>query len=936
MDALLFTRLRCNAVVEARLTKLCIAAIASAIILLLSQPPLKAETEVQGRVSGLWTLQGSPYVATDALMVSRDDTLKVEPGVEVRFDGRFPFYIMGALLAEGTEADSILFAPVAGADAWGGLRFILPDSATTLRYCIIRDGRTLEEDGYADSLYSGGNLYFWGGPVVLEHCRISRGWARLMGGGAAMEYASPVFRNCLFTENVAQALGGGISISSASNPEFYDCTVQGNRTDQAGGGVFVTGNSNPVFDQCAFDRNSSAVGGGLDIEESSSPVLRHCFITNNASQAGGGVYVRGFTTAPLFEWCRFYANVANDGSKVGGGIYIRGGASPEIIYCSFSENNANYGGGIYLKEPPRSKIHHCLFVLNDALTGGGGIGTSTDLGDTAMVISNCTFFNNRGGTGQVPYATAVLAREGSRVHLNNSIIWGEGPHFGAPGLVTASYCNIKYGFEGEGNSDLNPGFFEKDSSLLLLRGDSPCVDSGDPALASDPDSTVTDRGWLHFPQNAREGLSEDALAVELTTIDRTDQTLHFRNLTGVPIYTAVLDQWISQVRMDTVNVSLITGDSLLHGAAWTTDGVILYGSGGGTPKIYRLDPEFNLVGSFDQPGGEDDGFLDLGSDGMQMLYGANGDQIYEFTTEGEQGEEYRKPGGVAAINGLGVDLQHPYQFVDYYMGGNEGYIIRADDEMWERDRVQVGDSLRGLGVKGNSRALYTTTINELGNTILSLILPDLDLVSPLYHLNPPEGCRMGGFEVTQSWEPGRGTLVGLWEGEGDKADRLLVEDLYCSWLAVRPEWKLLLPGEETEWNITFAGDQMPAGLYESNLWLVVNGFGEGGEVFARMNNIQSGVKESQPLTPTAIQLGPIYPNPFNAQARYSFRLDHPGALNVSILDLQGREVKSLYRGQIEAGFHQGALTVRGLTTGSYFLQFDTGSVHCIQPFVVLK
>jgi DNA-binding transcriptional ArsR family regulator len=67
-------------------------------------------TEVGGDVSGLWTLDGSPYVAVENLTVAEGTTLKIDPGVEVLFNERFGLTVNGTLLVRGTASNHVLFA----------------------------------------------------------------------------------------------------------------------------------------------------------------------------------------------------------------------------------------------------------------------------------------------------------------------------------------------------------------------------------------------------------------------------------------------------------------------------------------------------------------------------------------------------------------------------------------------------------------------------------------------------------------------------------------------------------------------------------------------------------------------------------------------------------------------------------------------------------
>ena len=66
-------------------------------------------TSVNGNVDGVWSQSGSPYVITNNLVIQPDDTLIIEPGTEILFDGHYRIDVFGLLLAVGTEEDSIIF-----------------------------------------------------------------------------------------------------------------------------------------------------------------------------------------------------------------------------------------------------------------------------------------------------------------------------------------------------------------------------------------------------------------------------------------------------------------------------------------------------------------------------------------------------------------------------------------------------------------------------------------------------------------------------------------------------------------------------------------------------------------------------------------------------------------------------------------------------------
>ena len=77
-----------------------------AIFVILTQSA-QAQTEVGGEVSGVWDIEGSPYILLENTIVPVNEELIIEPGVEVLLDSCVYFTINGRLLAEGTEEDSI-------------------------------------------------------------------------------------------------------------------------------------------------------------------------------------------------------------------------------------------------------------------------------------------------------------------------------------------------------------------------------------------------------------------------------------------------------------------------------------------------------------------------------------------------------------------------------------------------------------------------------------------------------------------------------------------------------------------------------------------------------------------------------------------------------------------------------------------------------------
>ncbi|MFN3821662.1 MAG: right-handed parallel beta-helix repeat-containing protein, partial [bacterium] len=58
---------------------------------------------------GVIRLSGSPYLVIDTLLVDSGKTLRIEPGVELRFEEALPLIVKGNIRAEGTAEAPIIF-----------------------------------------------------------------------------------------------------------------------------------------------------------------------------------------------------------------------------------------------------------------------------------------------------------------------------------------------------------------------------------------------------------------------------------------------------------------------------------------------------------------------------------------------------------------------------------------------------------------------------------------------------------------------------------------------------------------------------------------------------------------------------------------------------------------------------------------------------------
>ncbi|RJS78472.1 PKD domain-containing protein [Candidatus Bathyarchaeota archaeon] len=109
-------------------------------------PSVKA-TYVEGEINQdtVWTLVDHPFVLSNNVTVLPDVTLTIEPGVEVRFGGKFSLIVEGILVANGTGDRVIRFTSNKKEPEPGDWRAIIfsndnPAQQSTLKKCVLEYG----------------------------------------------------------------------------------------------------------------------------------------------------------------------------------------------------------------------------------------------------------------------------------------------------------------------------------------------------------------------------------------------------------------------------------------------------------------------------------------------------------------------------------------------------------------------------------------------------------------------------------------------------------------------------------------------------------------------------------------------------------------------------------------------------------------------------
>jgi gliding motility-associated-like protein len=242
----------------------------------------------------------------------------------------------------------------------------------------------------------------------------------------------------------------------------------------------------------------SSVGAGL-YNTQGVVEMRHMRVTDCTATGdidGGGAY---FTGKALIYDCEFLRNTG----RKGGAIVLNGIANDtvKVFRTVFKYNQGNENGSAIIVFGANNSsilINNCIFAKNTGANPIHSQGSST----TTTFINHSNFFNNN--------AAAIFMASGNVV-VRNSILRGNatsevastiGPNTGP---VTITYSNVKGGYTGTGNINVDPLF--ADTNYIKLLNNSLCIGAGDSTVRVNED-------FFKFPRPTPTGSKPDIGAYE--------------------------------------------------------------------------------------------------------------------------------------------------------------------------------------------------------------------------------------------------------------------------------------------------------------------------------------------------------------------------------------------------------------------------------------
>ncbi|AEV99515.1 hypothetical protein A4D02_27115 [Niastella koreensis] len=314
-----------------------------------------------------------------------------------------------------------------------------------------------------------------GQKTALRNLTFTGGTAAVLGGAIELVAASPLIKNCTFTNNRTLTYGGALANDHTASPYVTGCSFTNNISNNAGGAVFTQDpDSGPTFDNCSFTGNqsitsSSSVYGGVMFNRNSATVnITNCSFTGNQAASagftyGGAIYTTATTIVNITKSI-FTANKATGG---GGAIVEDGNSTINISYSVFDGNIAkNTAGDVGSGGALQSMANGGAFtVSNSVFVNNTAAGTNDDGGGAMMAYSgtfNCrslTLSGNTTGSTIKPNANGISVAAGATVNFFNSISWGNAAgQVHNLGTINYDHSLIKGTGAALPNLDLNPQF----------------------------------------------------------------------------------------------------------------------------------------------------------------------------------------------------------------------------------------------------------------------------------------------------------------------------------------------------------------------------------------------------------------------------------------------------------------------------------------------
>ena len=691
-----------------------------------------------------------------------------------------------------------------------------------------------------------------------------------------------------------QLFGKQITLTSENGPDdcLIDCEGNGK-----GLNIVHSENRNTIISGFQIVNASES---GIDCEYS-DPTIENCIFHNNASddERGGAIYL--YQSNPKISGCYMYENFATDY----GGAILCSSSSPIIENCTICSNyGGEHGAGIsaWYGSP---QIVNTIISYN---TGSGGIYFHESI---SAAVTYCNLFQNEGGpfTGDnIPGGMGIV----------NTFNYNEDP------------CDQYY------NIFLDPEFEDPAHNYYSLLSSSPCIDAGDPNMTWDPDNSPPDIGAYFFDQGERPiiQLSNTMLTFPNTPVGVTSEMpLTISNIGEVDLIIYGFDFGLPEIFSCNWNPldSVVASGSSMNIVVEFTPAAILYYS----DVMTILNNDQNVEVILDGP--EADMVLSADSLYFPMVAAGSSSEL-PFTI-------YNTGNLDLVIYEISVGLPEIF-LVEW--NPNDTLITPGDcldfTVVFLPEESALYTDFMTIRSNDEDSQVYLHGIEENATIEVNLLPHNLNILIPSwggsfnYDIiieNPYEDVTVN-FWIAVTLPAGGEIPVMMRNGLFFQGEEIFIREnmtqfvpstvpsgdyIYTAYLSDPQTWEIISSDI-----ITFCKVEGDPGVGRHEGWALY------------------GWEGPEPITaplPSAVSLKSA-PNPFNPVTTISFTLPENSKVNLTIFDLQGRELETLLSGWQPAGYHQIEFNASQhpsgaqLPSGVYFARLQTGSNILTRKIMLIK
>lgn len=193
---------------------------------------LDGSSLLKGKISGMLTLEHSPYRVKGIIEIDSLSTLTIEPGVSLFFSDSSKLIVEGKLIVQGKQNVPVVFTTDRDQTHWHGIQFVHSRDVSLLSFAIIEkvsiDMNDIEDIGAVTTDYSS----------VTIHNSIIRDNTSPEGGGIYLRNSQCEIKNSIFMNNQAGIFGGAV-LAYNSDLVFINNTIYKNSTQNFGGGLVL-------------------------------------------------------------------------------------------------------------------------------------------------------------------------------------------------------------------------------------------------------------------------------------------------------------------------------------------------------------------------------------------------------------------------------------------------------------------------------------------------------------------------------------------------------------------------------------------------------------------------------------------------------------------------------------------------------------------------